>query len=66
MPAIYIRNDALNVNPPAGDTHLSRGGSDWLWAVMAIYTICFVRATLSTLMSKLTYTELAWLLCPRP
>lgn len=42
MPVIYIRNDALNVNPPAGDTHLSTGGSDWLWAVTAIYTVCFL------------------------
>ncbi|KAL6411325.1 putative heat shock protein 30 protein [Ilyonectria robusta] len=66
MPVIYIRNDVLDVNPPAGDSHLSTGGSDWLWAVTAIYTVCFVRATPSALMSKLTYTELAWLLRPQP
>ena len=32
-------NNALNVNPPVGDTFaLTVHGSDWLWAVTAIYT----------------------------
>lgn len=44
MVAIYSRNKALDINPPAGDSHLTKGGSDWLWAVTAIYTLCFVRA----------------------
>jgi len=37
-------NDALNVNPvPAGvDQSLSVNGSDWLWAVTAIYGFSFV------------------------
>ena len=39
---IYARNKALDINPPAGDSHLSKGGSDWLWAVTAIYTLSFV------------------------
>jgi len=35
-------NDALNVNPPAGDNFLSVNGSNWLWAVTAIYVVSFV------------------------
>lgn len=43
MEFIYARNDALEVNPQGGDSHLSEGGSDWLWAVMALFTLAFVR-----------------------
>jgi bacteriorhodopsin len=32
-------NHALDVNPPDAFYHLSRHGSDWLWAVTAIYSI---------------------------
>lgn len=40
-------NDALNVNPPTGVAEaLSQHGSDWLWAVTAIYIIAFVRPIL--------------------
>lgn len=35
-------NDALRTNPPAGDEYLSEGGSDWLWAVFAIFTFIFL------------------------
>jgi len=35
-------NDALNINPPAGDQALSTNGSNWLWAVTAIYAVTFV------------------------
>ncbi|KAI1344096.1 heat shock protein 30 [Xylariaceae sp. FL0016] len=35
-------NDALNVNPPAGNDALSVHGSDWLWAVTAIYIVSFL------------------------
>jgi|SRR5271168_3899354 len=35
---LYRSNDALNINPPTGDTYfLSVHGSDWLWAVTAAY-----------------------------
>jgi len=39
MPAIFSRgNDALTVNAPTGaDDALTVNGSDWLWAVTAIY-----------------------------
>ncbi|KAI1435631.1 heat shock protein 30 [Xylaria sp. CBS 124048] len=40
MPTLLVRaNDALNINPPAGDVALSLHGSDWLWAVTAIYAV---------------------------
>jgi bacteriorhodopsin len=43
MPAvIFARNDALDVNPQSGDARLSDAGSDWLWAVTAIYIVSFV------------------------
>lgn len=35
-------NQALNINPPAGDEHLTTGGSDWLWAVTAVFALAFV------------------------
>ena len=36
-------NDVLNINPPVGvDEALSLHGSDWLWAVTAIYAVSFV------------------------
>jgi len=41
--AVLIRsNDALNANPPAGDQFLSVNGSDWLWAVTAVYVVTFI------------------------
>ncbi|KAF4499570.1 plasma membrane YRO2 [Fusarium agapanthi] len=43
MPAvIFVRNDALDVNPQSGDARLSDAGSDWLWAVTAIYIVSFL------------------------
>ncbi|CAM1510408.1 Fc.00g007430.m01.CDS01 [Cosmosporella sp. VM-42] len=42
MGVIIRDNDALDINPPAGDTHLSEGGSDWLWAATAIYIVSFI------------------------
>jgi len=32
-------NDALKINHPVGEHHLSTAGSDWLWTVCAIYCI---------------------------
>jgi bacteriorhodopsin len=43
MPVLLGReNDALGVNPPAGSQALSVNGSDWLWAVTAIYVVSFL------------------------
>lgn len=43
MAALYVRtNKALDINPPGGDSHLTTGGSDWLWAVFAVYTLSFI------------------------
>ncbi|PCH38688.1 heat shock protein 30 [Wolfiporia cocos MD-104 SS10] len=33
-------NQALHINPPNADEHLTTHGSDWLWAVFAIMTLC--------------------------
>ncbi len=36
-------NDALNINPPIGDDYaIDIEGSDWLWALAAIYTFSLV------------------------
>lgn len=38
-------NNALHDNPPNAMTNLTTGGSDWLWAVMAVFlftALCFV------------------------
>jgi len=42
--SVFARsNDALKINPPTGDKFaLTTGGSDWLWAVTAIYLFLFV------------------------
>jgi len=44
MPALIFErsNDALNVNPPAGDQQLSVNGSDWLWAVTAVFLLSWL------------------------
>lgn len=44
MPALIFErgNDALNVNPPAGDQQLSVNGSDWLWAVTAVFIVSWL------------------------
>lgn len=35
-------NDVLQVHPPGGARHLTTGGSDWLWAVTAIFFVSFL------------------------
>lgn len=43
MAVLFARsNDALIDNPPAGNQQLSVNGSDWLWAVTAVYILSFV------------------------
>lgn len=37
-------NQALNVNPPVGDQYLTVNGSNWLWAVTAVYIVSFLGA----------------------
>ncbi|KAI1781110.1 family A G protein-coupled receptor-like protein [Hypoxylon cercidicola] len=38
---ILPRNEALDVNPPAGNEELTTHGSDWLWAVFGLYMLFF-------------------------
>jgi len=39
MSLLHRTNDALKINPPLGDDFaLTTGGSDWLWAVAALYS----------------------------
>lgn len=47
MDCVKRANDALAVNPPVGaDQVLSVHGSNWLWAVTAIYIVAFVSASI--------------------
>jgi bacteriorhodopsin len=58
MGLIYVReNDALNINPPAGDQFLTENGSDWLWAATAVYAISFVSHPLRARRSTAEATE---------
>lgn len=52
-------NKALQINPPSGNQALSVGGSDWLWAVTAVFVVEFVGPILLRYLSedsRLTYT----------
>ncbi|KAI0137328.1 heat shock protein 30 [Xylariales sp. AK1849] len=42
MGLIIRANDALGVNPPTGNDNISLHGSDWLWAVTAIFALSFL------------------------
>ncbi|KAH7419633.1 heat shock protein 30 [Cadophora sp. MPI-SDFR-AT-0126] len=45
-------NDALNINPPVGDFHLVVNGSDWLWAVTAVYALSLLVVIVLTYFAK--------------
>jgi len=45
-------NDALNINPPIGDFHLVVHGSDWLWAVFAVYSFTLIAVIISAYFAK--------------
>ncbi|KAK3320823.1 hypothetical protein B0T19DRAFT_430619 [Cercophora scortea] len=40
--AVFVRNDALDTNPPEGDQYLTVNGSDWLFTVAAVYALSFL------------------------
>lgn len=42
MGLIIRANDALNINPPSGSEELTVNGSNWLWAVTAIFALSFL------------------------
>jgi bacteriorhodopsin len=52
MSLLTRSNDALGVNPPVGNRHLTTHGSDWLWAVCAIYTFSFLVVVGLTLVAR--------------
>lgn len=45
-------NDALHINPPVGKFHLVVHGSDWLWAVTAVYCVVLIAVIVSTYFAK--------------
>jgi bacteriorhodopsin len=49
-------NDALNVNPPNADRHLTQNGSNWLWAVTALFGLTFLAWLFWTLSLRRTTT----------
>jgi bacteriorhodopsin len=52
MGVIVRANEALNINPPAGDEYLSVNGSNWLWAVTAIYTVSLIAVFCHSFMAR--------------
>lgn len=57
-PFIYVRNDALETNPPVGDQFLTVNGSNWLYTVTAIYGFSLVSvASWDTKMKQLILTS---------
>jgi bacteriorhodopsin len=42
MPVLFERNDSLRVNLQGGDARLSNAGSNWLWAVTAVFLVSFL------------------------
>jgi bacteriorhodopsin len=42
MGVLMRTNDVLDINPPAGDEYLSENGSNWLWAVTAVYAVSLI------------------------
>jgi bacteriorhodopsin len=45
-------NDALDVNPPVGTYHLVVHGSNWLWAVTAVYCVTLLGTIFTTYFAK--------------
>ena len=39
---MHARDNVLDVNPPAGARSLTLNGSNWLWAVTAVFSLLFV------------------------
>lgn len=45
-------NDALNINRPGGNEQLTVNGSNWLWAVTAIYIVSFIAFYATTFVAR--------------
>jgi len=45
-------NDALNVNPPAGDQYLTENASNWLFAATALFLISFLAVVALTFLAR--------------
>jgi len=39
LASLTMGNHALDLNPPNADLHLSRNGSDWLWAAFSVFAL---------------------------
>lgn len=67
--ALEARNRALQTNPPHAINNITRNGSNWLWAVMALHGFLFLAVLALTLKQKhqqrvFHYIALALLLVP--
>lgn len=58
-----MSNDALDSNPPNADYHLSNHGSDWLWAVFALFGLSLLAVIGWTLAVSPSLALLARLMC---
>ncbi|BGP57445.1 hypothetical protein JCM8202v2_005089 [Rhodotorula sphaerocarpa] len=61
------RNNAVDINPPTADLHMTAHGSDWLWAVFCVMTasaiIIFVLGQMTRPVGERAFHELACALC---
>ena len=49
-------NQALDVNPPNADYHLSRAGSDWLWTVFSLFGVSLFAIVAWTFLVRVPFT----------
>ena len=54
VPQLFVRsgNDALGLNPPDAQEHISTNASDWLWAAFSFITLCTLIMSVFTFMVR--------------
>ena len=62
QPIYPRRNDALQINPPAGDAHITTHASNWLFAVLAIMLLSWFTALVWTFSVRPLFPLLAFFL----
>lgn len=66
---LAARNNILDINPPVASNNITKNGSNWLWAVMALHAFLFLVVLALTMKAKvngrvLHYLALGILLFP--
>ncbi|EXK23315.1 hypothetical protein FOMG_19903, partial [Fusarium oxysporum f. sp. melonis 26406] len=62
MNILHRGNDVFNVNPPDGVVNaLSTNGSDWLWAVTAIFCVSFLVLLVGCICYYAQAADIGWI-----